>query len=322
MSLAPTSELMTLAYAGVFLGALATFEGLRQVISKSETNGDARNRRMRMIAKGASTEKVLGLLKPVADGWMLGRLPFVGGLPKAMRKAGLTINPWVFLAGCVAAALIIGALATTRVIPVIAVALALVTAFGIPLMLVARAGRKRMTLMVSQLPDALDLMSRGLRVGHPLNTTIATVATDMVDPIASEFGVVVDQIAYGDDLVNAFTDLANRLDQEDFRYMAVSIAIQHGTGGNLSDVLSTLSKVIRDRITMRKRITAISSEGRLTSTFLSGLPLFILAMTSITAPDYYIGVSDDPLFRPLAIIVAVLIVANYLIMRKLVNFRF
>ena len=178
-----------------------------------------------------------------------------------------------------------------------------------------------MTKLVTQLPDALDLMARGLRVGHPLNATISTVARDMIDPVATEFGIIVDQISYGDDLVGAFRDFADRAGLEDVRYLATSVAIQNGTGGDLSLILLTLSKVIRARIAMRKRILAISSEGRLTAIFMSLLPVFIFGVTSVTSPTYYAGVSDDPLFRPIAIIVVFLIVANYLAMRRLVNFR-
>lgn len=178
-----------------------------------------------------------------------------------------------------------------------------------------------MAALVRQLPEALDLMSRGLKVGHPLNATIASVATDMNDPIATEFGIMVDQVSYGDDLVNAFMDFADRTELEDVRYLSVSVAIQAGTGGNLAQVLGTLAKVIRDRITMRKRIQAISSEGRLTSNFLSLLPLFILVSTSISSPDYYAGVSTDPLFMPFAVVVGVLVVVNYLVMRRLVSFK-
>lgn len=321
MTLAPTSELMTLAYAGIFLGALAAFEGLRQVINRSESNGEARNRRMRMIAKGASTQKMLGLLKPTPDKWMLSAVPLLGSLPRSLRLAGMTIKPWMFLLLCFVATAMIASALSLRMTHGTAIGAALVLGLALPLRVVTGAGKKRMKKLVQQLPDALDLMSRGLRVGHPLNTTIANVATDMADPIASEFGVMVDQIAYGDDLVSAFSDMANRIDQEDVRYLSVSVAIQHGTGGNLADVLSTLSKVIRDRITMRKRVAAISSEGRLTSNFMSFLPVFIFVAMMFTAPDYYVGVSDDPLFRPVALIVGFLIVANYLIMRKLVNFR-
>jgi tight adherence protein B len=140
--------------------------------------------------------------------------------------------------------------------------------------------------------------------------------------VAAEFSIMVDQIAYGDELVDAFMDFADRIDVEDVRYLAISAAIQHGTGGDLAQVLQTLAQVIRDRLSMRKRIKAISAEGRLTSGFLSLLPAFILVSTSISAPGYYTGVMDDPMFRPLAIIVAVLIVVNFIVMRRLVTFRF
>ena len=145
-----------------------------------------------------------------------------------------------------------------------------------------------------QLPEALDLMARGLIVGHPLNSTITAVANEMTDPIASNFGTIADQISYGDDLVDAFMDFAERTDLEDVRYLAISVAIQNGTGGDLGKVLQTLAKVIRGRMTLRKRIMAISSEGRLTSIFLSLLPVLIFVSTSLTAPDYYRGVADDP----------------------------
>ncbi|MCB2134337.1 MAG: type II secretion system F family protein [Rhodobacteraceae bacterium] len=315
-------EITTLAYVGIFLGVLLAFEGIRQSLSRTESRGEARNRRMRMIAEGAMPEDVLRLLKPTRSKWSLSGLPFIGPLPVALRQAGLTIRPRIFLLACLCGTLTLGGAAATIIWAPAAFAIAVLLCFVTPVVIVRVAQTRRMTAMIQQLPDALDLMARGLTVGHPLNTTIASVARDMQDPIGSEFGVMVDQISYGDDLVDAFGDFAERTDLEDVHYLSVSVAIQAGTGGNLAMVLTTLAKVIRDRITMRKRIQAISSEGRLTSNFLSALPLAILAFTSITTPEYYGGVSGDPLFRPIAITVFVLMIANFIAMRRLVNFRF
>ncbi|WP_167852628.1 type II secretion system F family protein [Pseudotabrizicola sediminis] len=311
----------SLVYVGVFLGVLMTFEGIRQLVSRSESLSEARNRRMRMIAAGTSTEELLRLLKPGRERWQLQGLPFFGTLPADLRKAGLMIRPGLFmmLAGGGAAVL---ALATSTALPAwLAAGPALLLCIVAPVIWVRVLRDRRMAALVAQLPEALDLMARGLTVGHPLNATIASVASDMKDPVATEFGVMIDQISYGDDLVDAVMDLAERTGLEDARYLAVAVAIQHGTGGNLARVLDTLAKVIRDRMAMRRRIKAISAEGRLTSIFLSCLPLVILGATSITAPGYYVDVSGDPLFRPFAIVVAVLVVANFLIMRRLVNFR-
>lgn len=312
----------SLVYVGVFLGVLTAFEGLRQIVTRSESLSEARNRRMRMIAAGASTEELLRLLKPGRDSWHLSGLPVLGTLPVDLRKAGLTIRPGLFLTLATGGAAVVATAASTALPAWFAAVIALQLCLVTPLVWVRVRRNRRMAALVAQLPEALDLMARGLTVGHPLNATIASVASDMKDPVATEFGIMVDQISYGDDLVDAVMDLAERTGLEDVRYLAVAIAIQHGTGGNLARVLDTLSKVIRDRLAMRRRIKAISAEGRLTSIFLSCLPLVILAATSITAPGYYADVSGDPLFRPFAIVVGTLVVANFLVMRRLVNFRF
>ncbi|MFN0114977.1 MAG: type II secretion system F family protein [Paracoccaceae bacterium] len=313
--------LQAAAYAGMFLGALAAFEGLRQLASRGESGTDARNRRMRLIARGATAGDLVRLLKPHSRAGGVFAKGLFAGLPAALRQAGLSISPAAFL-GLAALAATAAAGALASLLPLtLAVPAGIAAGGGLPFALVAARRRKRMDALVRQLPEALDLMARGLRVGHPVNATVAAVAKDMPDPVAAEFGHIVDQVAYGATLADAFLDFADRLDTEDARYLAVSVAIQHGTGGDLAQVLSTLARVIRDRAAMRRRIKAISAEGRLTSTFLSALPLFILAATSVTAPGYYTGVMDDPLFRPFAVTVGVLIVANFLAMRRLVNFR-
>lgn len=309
------------AYIGIFLGVLVAFDGLRQMLSRSEAPRDARNRRMRLIAAGASTGEVLSLLKPKEAPWRLSGFPFIGTLPSDLNKAGVTVKPAVFVGFGLAGALAIAMVLTPRLGPVLALAPGLLAGFVAPALIVRRMRDKRMQQLVHQLPDALDLMARGLKVGHPLNATIGSVARDMQDPVASEFGLILDQISYGDDLVNAFRDFADRVDLEDVRYLSTAVAIQNGTGGDLSRILMTLGKVIRGRITMRKRIMAISSEGRMTAIFMSLLPLFIFGSTSITAPTYYAGVSADPMFRPVAVAVVLLVVGNYLAMRRLVNIR-
>jgi len=315
-------ETGALAYVGIFLGVLLAFEGLRQMLSRRESRAEARNRRMRLIARGATTAERLSILKPRDEAWRLSALPLFGTLPSDLARAGLNLRPDLFLALCASGAAVTSLAVSTVAAPAVAAAIAAGLCLVAPVLWVRALRQKRMNALVAQLPDALELMARGLTVGHPLNATIASVAEDMKDPVAMEFGIIVDQIAYGDDLPDAFMDFAGRTDLEDTRYLAASIAIQHGTGGDLARVLMTLSRVIRDRMTMRQRIKAISAEGKLTAIFLSSLPFVILGTTMVSSPGYYADVSDDPLFRRFAIIVATLVVANYLAMRKLVNFRF
>lgn len=311
-----------LTYVGVFVGVLIAFEGLRQVFSRTESVAESRNRRMRLIAKGAQTEDILDLLKPKQNNWIYAPIPFIGDLPTKLRQAGMTIKPSRFMAAMLISAFMVAVFAAGFVVLPIALALGIVLCILAPVLVVRKTSKKRMTELERQLPEALDLMARGLIVGHPLNTTIAAVAAEMTDPIATEFGVIMDQVSYGDELVDAFFDFAERTDLEDVRYLSISVAIQHGTGGDLGQVLKTLAKVIRDRITMRKRIKAISSEGRMTSNFLSALPLVIFVSTSMMTPGYYGDVADDPLFRPFAVVVIGLVVTNFLVLRRLVDFRF
>ena len=309
-------------YALVFLGVLLAYEGLRQVLVRGENQSEARNRRMRMISAGKSETEILDLFKPKTKKGILSNLPFVGDLHAALRTAGMTVSAEVFAIGCSAGFVITAAGASQIANPFLGFGLAASLFLLLPLLLVTNARQKRVDRMIAQLPDALDLMARGLRVGHPLNATLQSVANEMPDPIGTEMGIVVDQVSYGEDLTDAMRDLAIRFPEEDIQYLAVAVGIQHGTGGDLGRILSTLARVIRGRITMRKKIRAISSEGRLSAIFLSCLPLFIGVFTSITAPSYYGDVADAPMFLPIAIAVVVLVVSNALAMRKLVNFRF
>lgn len=316
--IAPQSPAVTyLVYIAVFIGALLAFEGLRQLLSSSEGLSEARNRRMRMIASGTSRKDVLNLLRddPAKRG-------IVSTISSFIRQSGLEVG----VPGVLAGAIVLGGIAlllTLRFIPlVLAAPLSAAVAIIVPVIIVGGARRRRMAKLTRQLPEALDLMARGLKVGHPLNVTVASVASEMPDPIGSEFGVIQDQVSYGDTIVEAFSDMADRLDIEDVRYLSVSIGIQHGTGGNLARVLQVLSKVIRDRAMMRKKIKAISAEGRLSALILSVLPFGIFSLISLTTPSYYGDVWGTPLFMPAMLSIFALVAVQAIILYRLVSFEF
>lgn len=309
-------------YALVFLGVLIAYEGLRQFTTRGETDAETRNRRMRLISSGKTEKEILDLFKPKDTKGLLGNLPFVGDLRAALRAAGMTTPAEVFALGCAGGFVVCAAAMSQITHPVLAFGLSMSCFLLLPLLLISNARTKRVERIIAQLPDALDLMARGLKVGHPLNATLQSVAAEMPDPIGTEIGIVVDQIAYGDGLTEAMRDLADRVPEEDVQYLAVAVGIQHGTGGDLARILGTLASVIRGRMTMRRRVRAISSEGRLSAVFLSALPIFIGVFTAFTSPTYYGDVADDPMFIPLAVAVLVLIVLNALVLRKLVSFRF
>lgn len=315
-------DVQFIIYLGAIIGGLLVLEGLRQLFSRSARSHDAKSRRMQLVAKGATTEQILNVIKPSEKRSFVERLPLIGDLPTVLRQAGVTMAAGAFLATCFAAALAIGIIALQFTAPYNAAALAVVVGLFLPILQVRQKRNQRLNRLVHQLPDALDLMARGLQVGHPLNTSLNAVADEMPDPIGSEFGIVVDQVSFGDELIEAFRDLAERIDQEDVHYLATSIAIQHGTGGDLARVLKVLSRTIRDRLNMRKKISALSAEGRLTAAFLSFIPVLIFIVMQVLTPSYYGSIANEPEAVPLGVAIIVLILANAIAMRKLVNFRF
>lgn len=316
-----SQDMIYVIYIGIAVGVFVLFTGLVQLTSRREQLGEAKSRRMKMIAKGRSTAEILAVLKPEVKKGPFSNIPIIGDLDQDLRQAGIIMRAQAFLMLCVIGTAIL-VLFASQIIgwtngSVVGVALG----FVVPIIAVKIMRSKRETELVAQLPDALDLMARGLRVGHPLNTSINAVAEDMLDPVASEFGIMFDQVSFGDDLSDAFAEFAERYSVEDVQYLSASVGIQHGTGGDLARVLDTLSQTVRSRIAMRRRIKAISSEGRLTAYFLSALPFVIYFATSATSPDYYRGVSEEPLYMPMMIAITFFVVANALILRKLVNFR-
>lgn len=312
-----TPGLMYAIYVSVFLGALLAFEGLRALFSTKEDIHEARNRRMRMIAKGSTTEEVLKLLlKNKPSGSILDKVS------RSLSQSGLPIRMRGLFAMMVLGGVVVYFAAQRYVETPQAVMLAFMIATLVPTMVISGARRRRLEKLTKQLPDALDVIARGLKVGHPLNVTIGNVAKEMPDPIGTEFGIVQDQVSYGDNIVDAFSDMAERLDLEDIRYLAVTVGIQHGTGGNLARVLQVLSQIIRDRAAMRKKIHAISAEGRISAFILSVLPFMIYGMINMTTPSFYADVSDDPVFYPIMGLILGLVVTQAFILFKMVNFKF
>jgi tight adherence protein B len=236
-------------------------------------------------------------------------------------RAEVRVSQRQFLLGCGVTGLALAACFMLILPPALAGVVGILAGIFGPITYLRRKHAARVAAFTAQLPDALELMMRGLRVGHPVSVTIRNVARTMPDPIGAEFRKLADQINHGDYLTEAFRDLADRMGQEDMDYLSVSLSIQHGTGGNLAEMLGTLSKVIRDRIMMRRRVKAISAEGRISAMLLSCLPVLIYVATTLSAPTYYGDVMDSPYFMPIAGTIVALVVSNALALYKLTNFR-
>ena len=159
---------------------------------------------------------------------------------------------------------------------------------------------RRHKLFAAQFPDAIDIIVRSLRAGHPVPIAISMVSRELPDPMGSEFGIASDEITYGADLETAMRNLYFRVGQDDLPLFVTAVAIQGSTGGNLSEILENLSAVIRQRFKMRRKIRALAAEGRASALILSSLPIAMFGIINITSPDFYSSVWHESITKVVA----------------------
>jgi tight adherence protein B len=281
------------------------------------------NRRLRLGKNRPNRESVLVQLRRerglTTDG--LYALPSVA-LNRLILQSGVTIGVRKFLLLDVAIAMFVfGAAMVVRGSVPEAAGATLCGAVILPWLALRFLRGRRHKRFGSQFPDALDIIVRSLRAGHPVPIAIAMVAREMPDPVGTEFGIACDEVTYGADLETAMRNLYFRVGQEDLPLFVTAVAIQTSTGGNLSEILENLSGVIRQRFKMRRKVRALAAEGRFSALFLSSVPVLLFLILKIAAPYHYAGVWDRSLTQiGLAAAAAWMLVGNY-VMYRMVNFR-
>lgn len=194
--------------------------------------------------------------------------------------------------------------------------------FILPLLVLRWSRNKRMAIFGKQLPNALDIIVRSLKAGHPAPIAIALVGREMPDPIGTEFGIVSDEISFGLNLQTAVKKLAERVGFEGLQLLAVSISIQAETGGNLTEILANLSTVLRERQKLKLKIRSLSAEGRLSALLISFFPFVMFGLLLIIAPEFYGDVWGDPIILPVFVIFGAWALLGDFIMYRMVNFDY
>jgi len=192
---------------------------------------------------------------------------------------------------------------------------------AVPTMIVVRKRSERLLGIERQLPEAADLISRSLKAGHALTATLQMLADEMPDPIAAEFRIVSDEINYGLPMSEALQRLAERVPLTDLRYMIVAILIQREAGGNLAEIMSNVSLLIRQRLKLLGDIRTMSAEGRLSAWILCLLPVAIAAVFFTVSPDYLKQFLDDPAGPMMLGFGAMMMLFGVLWMRQLIRIR-
>lgn len=314
-----------LIYIMIFVAVVVIVNGIYLIVfGKSISLNSRVSRRLTLLEKNANREQVLEQLRKEMNQHLNARnIPLYSMLAKKAQRANIAFSPQA----------LIGIMALVSVFAFLMLTAMTGAAFGLRVVLgiamgvggvfvwVNRTAKKRMSLLEEQLPDSIELMVRSLRVGHPFSTAIGIVAKEIPDPLGSEFGVISDEAAYGRDVSESLKAFAERMDSQDLRFLAVAVSIQQQSGGNLAEILDGLSKVVRARFKLFRRVRAITAEAKWSGMFLSGFPIVALIMINVIQPDYYDEVKGTSAYIPAALFVVVFLIINIIYMKVMTNIK-
>jgi tight adherence protein B len=312
-------------YGLIFVGVLLLVEGIYLLIfGKSISLNSKVNRRLEMLEKGAGREQVLEQLRKEMSQHMKSRsIPVYAMLANKAQKANIAFTPGQIILMMVVLGVVafLGLTFGTAASLPIRIVVSVLMGVGAVYVWINNKAKKRLDLIEEQLPDGVELMVRSLRVGHPFSSALQIVAKEVPDPLGTEMGVISDEPTYGRDVSEAMKSMAERLDMQDLRFLAVAVTIQQQSGGNLAEILAGLAKVIRARFKLFRRVKAITAEAKWSGMFLSIFPIGALVMIQLLDPNYYDDVKETAYFIPACFVVAGFLIANIFVMRALVNIK-
>ena len=312
-------------YGLIFAAALLLFDALlRALASMRRAKGDVTNR-LEAIKKKSSIEEAYGeLLKRRGIGGRGGEQSVGSLINNFIAQTGLEISLYqrfIYITGLFVLGLLL-ALLFFRFGPV----MVYVFSFAFPIVasfLIIRFLRdRRIKRFTKQLPEAIDIIVRSLSAGHPLTSAISLVSREMPDPLGSEFGILSDQMTFGAELEQAMMNMYDRVGAPELNLLTVSVSVQRGTGGNLSEILANLGQMIRDRLTIKAKIKAISAEGRITAWIMLLFPFFLFYMILFMVPTYYDLVWESGYGTYIVVGCLIGIFMGMLVIRRLINFDF
>lgn len=247
------------------------------------------------------------------------RLPWLA--PK-LRAANAKFSPTqVLITEILLAAALPVLLVLAGVPALLAVTFSAVLALATPILVISWMADRRRRRFVRQLPQAIDLVARGLQAGHPASAALETTARQMPDPIGPEIAIVIGEMSAGLDRDEALRNLVGRFPSPELRMFAASLEITRETGGNVAEVLLGLADRLREQAQLRRKVEALSAEGRLSFWVITGLPVLAGGALMLIRPDYYGLASKDPMFWKLMMIPPALMLIGGAFIWRMINFR-
>lgn len=319
----------------VFAAVVFAVERIVGVFVGRRLETQAINQRLDLINRGMGRAQAMQLLRRRATALPEGLPAFLVGpamkFEKMLMAAGVAVSTGRLMVILLATpAIIFLAILMFMVVGDVAIGagrILMVATFsfvlgaGLPLFYFNFQATRMRKKIQEQFPVALDVFVRGLRAGHPIAAALDLLTVEMPDPIGSQFGIVVDEVTYGADLRDALTAMADRWDLDDMRMFVVSLSVQNETGGNLAEILENLSQVIRERASMMRKVRALSSEGRMTATMLTVLPVLAFTLLFLGNPRFYLDVANDPAFVPGYVVLLTLYAIGFFTIRRMVDLK-
>jgi tight adherence protein B len=246
-------------------------------------------------------------------------LPFMEGLGRMIEQSGKNTRAYqvVLASFALTVSLGIGTWTFTRLWP--AALAAALCGFVAPYLKVSVDRAWRFAKFEEQMPEAIDVMKRALKAGHPFSQSLKLVAEDMDEPIAREFDLTFADVNYGNDVRRAMLGLLERVPSVTVMALVTSVLVQKETGGNLAEILEQISKVIRSRFKFYRRVRTLSAEGRLSAWILSLVPLVLFVVIWFTTPSYLPRLLEDPKGHVLIYAAVGLCVVGILWIRRIIR---
>jgi tight adherence protein B len=239
-----------------------------------------------------------------------------------IAQSGADISLWTFWLYSAVLGAVITAVAYLASFPWYLCALCGFVGFlGLPRWVLGNRRKRRQEKFLSELPDALDIMVRGLRSGLPLSDALKVIASETPPPIGPEFNEVVEGQRVGITIDQGLERMFERLPLQEVNFLAIVLSIQSKTGGNLTEALSNLSKVLRDRRKMKSKIRAVSQEAKSSAAIIGALPFVISGGLYLLNPEYLAPLFNTQAGNILLGISAAMMLGGILVMRKMINFE-
>jgi tight adherence protein B len=244
-------------------------------------------------------------------------------LSAKLRQAGLTMTPRMFYVWSVAFGVAVGlVLLLLGRQPLIAMASAFGAGFGTPRWIIGFLAARRSKKFTAAFPDALDVLTRGIKSGLPVHDSLKIIGRESPAPLGPEFVRLVDSMGMGVTIDQALEQMYERMPTPELRFFSIVLAIQQKTGGNLGEALGNLSAVLRSRKLMKEKIKAMASEATASAMIIGSLPPGVLVLVSLSSPSYIQPMFTDPRGQLMLLGGALWMGAGIFVMKRMIAFKF